>query len=165
MKSFIPKLNDALALISGLIILSLAFLTTFETVARSVFSSPTTWTLDISRYLVFWAIFLGVSSAFLKKTHISVDFVREALGNKFGMGLRRILTICGYLFSLIFVSVLLWNSIDLIITGLRFNRLTLGNVQIPIVYLYLGMLLGSIVMAITLVYIIRDLLRKNDNFL
>lgn len=163
--SFVRRVNKYSAIASGVIIFFVGVLSTWEGVARGVFSSPTVWSIDVSRYLIIWALFLGTSSAFEEKTHISVDFIREELGNRSGPGLKRALTVCGYIFALIYVLVLTWSTIDMIMDAVRLNKLTLGTVQIRAIYLYLAMLVGSVLMIMTLIYIIIDLLRKGDRYL
>lgn len=81
--------NRVLGIVSGIIILMISGLTTMEGIARGIFDSPTTWSLDVCQYLLIWAIFLGSSYAFQDKSHVSVDFIREGAGTRFGSGVQR----------------------------------------------------------------------------
>lgn len=163
--SFIRKVNHAAAVISGVLIFIISFLCTWEMFARNVLFRPTSWTLDISTYILVWVFFLGTAEAIQEKTHVSVDFVRNVIRNKFGKLWSRIIAIAGYVFSLVYILVLLGTTIRFIQDALRLDKLTLGIVQIPIVYLYLAMLLGCILMTVVVVFIISDLFSKNDEFL
>ncbi len=167
MKSFssVRRLNHICAVISGIMIFVISFLCFIETIARNLFSQPTSWSLDISTYFLIWAFFLGSAAAFQEKTHVSVDFIRNIFADHFGKIWGRFLSIIGYLFSLVYIGVLLVGTIYMIKDALRVNRLTLAVVQIPVVYLYAAMLVGSVLMVIIVIYIILDLIRKNDRYL
>ncbi len=167
MKSFssVRRLNHICAVISGIMIFVISFLCFVETIARNLFSQPTSWSLDISTYFLIWAFFLGSAAAFQEKTHVSVDFIRNILADHFGKIWGRFLSIIGYLFSLVYIGVLLVGTIYLIEDALRVNKLTLAVVQIPVVYLYAAMLVGSVLMVVIVVYILLDLIHKNDQYL
>lgn len=161
----VSKINRALAIISGTIILIIGIFSIWGPISRILLSTPNTWSLDVSRYLLIWAIFLGSASAFQSKTHVSVDFVRENISEKWGIGIGRILVIFGYALTLVYVSVFAWVSMNSIKVALQLHKLTLGEIQIPIVYFYLAMLIGSVLMFITVLCIIADLMAKGDKYL
>lgn len=157
--------NRGTAVLSGIIILVIGLLTAMEGIARGLFNAPTTWSLDICQYLLIWAIFLGSAPAFQEKTHVSVDFIREGMGRRFGGPVRRGMTLLGYLFALVYTVILAWNSIDMLAFGLRLGKLTRGTVQIPIVWLYLAILAGSAFMIVTILFILVSLIRGKKDFL
>jgi len=161
----IRKTNHVFSVVSGFLIFVVGLFSTYEAVARGFFSHPTIWSLDLSRYVMIWAIFLAAASAFLDKTHISVDFVRELLGKKWGVGLQRTLSVLGYFFALTYILVLAWYSLDLLIEALSEGKLSYGTIQIPAAYLYLSMVIGSILMGLTVIPIIAGLIRKDDEYL
>jgi TRAP-type transport system small permease protein len=163
--SFIRKINHIAAVISGLLIFIISFLCTWEMFVRNVLLRPTSWTSDICSYLLIWVFFLGTAAAIQEKTHVSVDFIRKIVGDKFGKTWSRILAIAGYVFSLVYILVLLGTTVLFFKDALRLDKLTLGIVQIPIVYLYLAMLLGCILMMVVVIFIILDLLRQKDEYL
>jgi C4-dicarboxylate transporter, DctQ subunit len=167
MNSFprVRRFNHIAAIISGVLIVIISLLCFLETIARNLFSQPTSWTLDISTYFLIWAFFLGSAAAFQEKTHVSVDFFRDTIARLFGRIWGRILAIAGYLFSLVYILVLLVGTIYLIKDALHLKKLTLAVIQIPVVYLYLAMLLGSVLMIVVVIFIILDLLNKRDQYL
>ncbi|MCL6449502.1 MAG: TRAP transporter small permease [Armatimonadetes bacterium] len=160
---FLRKINHALAIFSGVIILSIGILSTWGTITRVLLTNPNTWSLEVSQYLLIWAIFLGSAYAFQKNTHVAVSFIREAVGKRWGSGLERKLAVLGYILALVYVLVLTWVSFHLLDTALRLHKLTTGCVQIPTAYLYLAMVLGSILMVVTLVFIILEIWKKGTN--
>ena len=161
----IRKTNHVCSIVSGFLISVVGLFSTYEAISRGFFSRPTIWSLDLSRYVMLWAIFLAGASAFLDKTHISVDFIRELLGKKWGVGLQRTLTVVGYFFTLTYILVLVWFSLDFLLEALREGKLTYATIEIPAAYLYLAMVIGSILMALTVIPIITGLIKKDDEFL
>lgn len=161
----LQRFNSAVALFAGVIILIIGILTTMEGIARGLFNAPTTWSLNVAQYLLIWAIFLGSAYAFQEKTHVAVDFIREGVGNRWGRGAQRILSLCGYTLALVYVAIIAWNSIDMLEFAIKYDKLTLGIVQIPIVWLYLAMLIGSLTMIVTIFFIILDLIGKSETYI
>lgn len=162
---FLDWVNRTTAVIGGVMIVVIGLLATMEGILRGFFSNPTFWSLDISQFLLIWTIFLGTACAFQDKSHVSVDMVKEFVGQHWGSQARRVLIIIGYIFALVFILVLGWDSYALIVDALELEILTMGNVQIPIVYLYTAMLVGSVLMIITVICIILDLVSGSDRFL
>jgi TRAP-type C4-dicarboxylate transport system permease small subunit len=146
------------------LVLIKAFLSVAEGILRSL-GSPTTWTLDITLYLLLWAAFLGSSYAFQELGHIAVDFIREGVGKRFGQGLRRGLAVLGYLCTEVFLLTLVWFSFRLLRVSLLTGELTYANVQIKIAWLYSGMVVGSLLMALTVAFIILDLFSDSQRYL
>jgi C4-dicarboxylate transporter DctQ subunit len=157
------KINRILGLISGAIILIIGILTSMEGIARGLFDQPTTWSLDVCRYLLIWAVFLSSSFAFQEKAHVSVDFFREGIGKKTIPVLQRVMAILGYIFSLVYILIIVWGGLYMFVHGLKWERLTRGTIQIPIIWVYWAVVIGSVMMAITVIAILINLIRgKND---
>lgn len=162
---FLERLNRALGYVAGSLIIVIALFAALEGVLRGFFSSPTTWSLNVSQYIMIWAVFLGSAYAFQEKSHVAVDFVREIVGRRWGIGINKTLSILSYLLALVFLAVIFWNSIELLIDAIKLDTLTLGTVQIPASYLYLAMLVGSLIMIVTVVCIVLDIFSGSKKYL
>lgn len=162
---FLEKINVFTGVVSGGLIICLGLLATMEGVLRGFFSRPTSWSLDLSQYILIWMIFLGTAYAFQEKGHVSVDLVKEWVGERFGTTALRVMNIIGYLMALTFIIVIGWCSIASFTAAIKYGKLTLGNFQIPIVYLYAAMVTGSVFMLITVVCIILDLISGGKKYL
>ena len=127
--------------------------------------SPTTWSLNVSQYLLIWAILLAAASAFQHKSHVSVDFIRVALARRFGLVVGRVLAILGYLASLVYIVVLGWKTLYLMQLALKTGKLTQGTIEIPAVYLFAAMLVGAVLMAVSVIFIILDLLGGSTEYI
>jgi TRAP-type C4-dicarboxylate transport system permease small subunit len=75
------------------------------------------------------------------------------------------LSVLGYFFALTYILVLAWFSLNLLLEALSEGKLSYGTIQIPAAYLYLSMVIGSILMALTVIPIIAGLIRKDDEYL
>ena len=157
-----------LAFLTGCIVLIIALFSVFEAVLRRFFNSPTSWTLNTSSYLLVWAVFLGSSYAFQEHGHVAVDMLRDAVDgiSKSANRLpRRIMAVAGYLMSVVFIGMLLYGGYNITARAIRFHTQTTTTTPIPIVYLYTAIIAGSVVMLITLAFIILDLIAANDEYL
>jgi TRAP-type C4-dicarboxylate transport system permease small subunit len=160
----VKKINDLLALISGIIITIMAFLAAMEVILRRL-HHPTSWSLNLSQYLLIWAILLVAASTFENKGHVSVDFIRTTFARRFGIIWARLLAVFGYSFCIVYTLVLGWQATGLFIEAVKLNKLTLGTLQIPVAYLYPAMIIGPILITLTLVCIILDLISGNKTYL
>ena len=162
---FLEKINGFTGVVSGGLIICLGLLATMEGVLRGFFSQPTSWSLDLSQYILIWMIFLGTAYTFQEKGHVSVDLVKEWVGKRWGEKSLRVMTIIGYLMALTFIVVIGWCSIASFTTAIKYGKLTLGNFQIPLAYLYAAMVTGSVFMLVTVLSIILDLLGGGKKYL
>ena len=161
----LARINNFLGIFSGGLVLCIGLVAVYEALARTLFNSPTSWSLDVSRYVIIWAIFLGSSYSFQEKGHVGVDFVRDIISKHYGKTAVRAVTVTGYLVCLTVVGIFLYNGIEMCRTAIKLNSLTLANIQIPIVYLYSAIVIGSLCMMITILCIIASLLGGNDQYL
>ena len=161
----LTRVNNFIGIVCGLLFFFIALLNVYEIVMRTFFNNPSSWTMDVSKYIVIWAIYLGSSFAFQEKAHVGVEFVRDLFAKYFGKKFVKVSVLSGYLICLIVIGVLLYASLVMSQTALRFNTLTLATLQIPVVYLYAAIVAGSIFMAYTLLRIILDILSGGNNYL
>jgi TRAP-type mannitol/chloroaromatic compound transport system permease small subunit len=70
----VDKINEKMRF-AGLVMLIMAFIMTYEVVARYVFNAPTKWAWDINSQLLCLIIVVAGGYAQLHKTHIRVDVI------------------------------------------------------------------------------------------
>ena len=165
---FWKKFNTGIAYFAGILALVIAGLSVYESISRHFFNSPTSWTLQFSCYMLVWSIFLGSSYAFQQGGHVGVDMVLDAI-DKRTKGKkrmpRRIMLIIGNIITFIFMVVILWGVVLLSKDAIQYNILTASTRPIPIIILYIGMIVGTIMMLITLIFIVLDLLSGSDDYM
>lgn len=162
--TFVRKINGFFAVVSGTLIATMALFAFIEVVLRNVFSAPTIWTTNVSQYMLLWALMLGSAYALQTKGHVSVDFIRVAFARRFGIKYARMVAVPCYCFCLVYIAVLFWKTYDLFLQAMTLGKLTLGMIQIPVVYLYGGILVGCVLMGITVIFILLDLFTGSNEF-
>ena len=165
---FWKKTNDFLAFFSGSLVMIIAVITAYEAIARRIFASPTSWTLNASTYLLIWTFFLASAYAFQEFGHVSVDMLRDFV-DKYDKSkhriARRVISVLGYIMTMGYIYVLLLGGYRMTARALRFNVLTPTTTPIPIWILYISIIVGAVLMLITLLFIVLDLLKKGNKFL
>jgi TRAP-type C4-dicarboxylate transport system permease small subunit len=82
---------------------------TYQVVTRFVFEQPSTWTEEILRRLLIWAVFLGIVPAFRQGALVSVDMMYRLSSGWFHQLVRWII----FLASLVLLVALAWIGFDL----------------------------------------------------
>ncbi|MDR3294554.1 MAG: TRAP transporter small permease subunit [Clostridiales Family XIII bacterium] len=161
---FWRKTINTIAFVSANMILIIAGLSVMEAVLRHFFHNPTSWGLNVSTYILIWAMFLGSSYAFQEQGHVSVDMLKDIV-DKTGTRIpRRIMAVAGYLLSLTFILSLLYGGWLLCQKSIRFGRLMPSSTPIPEIFLDFAVITGSVLMFITLIFIILDVF-KSEKYL
>lgn len=73
------------AYVSGLFIVIMTVLTFYEVIARSFFSKPTTFAVELSIYAVIGSCFLGGAYAVRTHSHITVDLLTNVDNDLWGI--------------------------------------------------------------------------------
>ncbi|NLB28634.1 MAG: TRAP transporter small permease subunit [Clostridiales bacterium] len=164
---FMTSINRACSYISGFIVLGASALAVMESILRKIFSSPTAWSFNLTQGVFIWAAFLGSSYAFQELGHVSVDMFRDIIDkhSKSEKRLpRRILSVIGYLISAFVIAFILRGG-WIMCQRVGFRDLAPYNFRFPLIISHAAVVVGSILMLLTLVFIIIDLLSGNDKFL
>lgn len=163
---FWRKVNKIIATFCGALSLLIAIFSAFEAIMRHVFNSPTSWTLDVSCYILIWIFFIGSSFAFQEGSHVGVDMIRDFIDKRTHSKLpRRVLAVLGYVLTEIFLGVLLKGSIEACQMDILYNMETASTHPFPMIWLHLGMVIGLIMMMITVVFMTLDVFTDSEDFL
>ena len=164
---FMKKLNLGIARFAGAIIFIVSALAVYEAVARYFFGKPTNWTLNISAYVFIWAIFLGSAYAFQEHGHVAVDLIRDLIDKrtKPSRTVRRVLSIIGYCISFVVITVFMQGGWRLAVRSIELNQMAPLTFRFPLIWVYPSIVAGSVLMLLTLVFIILDLFSKSEEYL
>ena len=83
MKFKINYIFDLSAIISGLILLSLAILTFCDVFGRRFLNSPVTGTIELVEFGMALVAFLAMPRAFFLNANVSADFIKNVSNNTF----------------------------------------------------------------------------------
>ena len=105
------------------------------------------WTEELARYLMIWFAFVGMAIAFQEEGHVNVSFVV----NLFPIAIRNFIKIFSYLLVIFFLITLFSQSLNV----LRLVRIQISPaLGIPMIYPYLSVTFGSLLMAIEVIRLI-----------
>ena len=112
--NLLDKLNMLGVTLSGISILVMGIIVTYEVIMRYFFKAPTTWVLEISIYLCIASVFLAGGYAMKEKRHIQVDVVTR----RFSSRNQILLQLECLLLTLIYCAVLTWKGAEMTIRPL-----------------------------------------------
>ena len=125
-----------------------------EVVGRAVFNSPTQWAEELIRYVIIFAVFIGVSSVTKKDEHIRMS----AIINLFPEKKRRILDIIIASLCLVFSVTILISGIFLVGDAWSSETLSEFGLNMPIYIPYLALPVGGGLMSLRLIGRIIDII-------
>lgn len=123
---------------SCLFLFALVVAVSYEVVARGIFGYPTVWSFDVSCYLMLFLIFLGVAYVLQLNRFVRIDFLYDSLSKKN----RRVIDAIEPLLSLIWISVLTWQSGKLAFRSLRQGWGSGTELGVPVGYIQIFIVIG-----------------------
>ena len=101
----LERISSLFAVLSGVLILTMAFTASYGVIRRYVFKSPEPYSYELSTIFLLWTFVLAL--AYLEKLdgHLRVDFFVVLLPKKLRLFL---LNVIGPFFGLVFCWVLTW---------------------------------------------------------
>ncbi len=154
----IHKISDFLDKVcSKLIIVILAIMvaTTSLQIISRVFFSALSWSEELTRYLLVYLTFLGASSVYKKKGHISVLALQDLLPP----GFKKYVSILVILLSGIFFTLATFYGLKYM--GLQGSQLS-AALRIPMKYIYMSIPLGFAIMILHSIDSIIKILTKKE---
>jgi len=152
------KISDLVISILIIIVSVILLTTVFSGVFfRYVIKRPLLWANEIAAYALIWWVFIGTAFAIRKRKHISVEFFKSKLSNRFVAWLDLII----YLILILYCFILSYYSINLLprvyVQVASFSR-------ISVTWFYMIIPICSIIMIIYLLdLIIKLATKKNSN--
>lgn len=137
------------------ILLGIATLLCFmEIVGRAVFNSPTQWAEELIRYIIIFAVFIGVSSVTKKSEHIKMSVIIDLFSGK----KRRIIDLVTASIGIVFSVILLISGMLLVADAKSSEALSEFGLNIPIYIPYLALPIGGGLMTLRLIGRIIDII-------
>lgn len=106
----------------------IAFIITYEVIARYIFVSPTIWSEDISLLCQIWATCLGASWALRHKTLIRIDF----LTNMFGVRIKKLSDFIALLTIFLFSSIVCYYGYELVSESISIGAASASMLGLPL---------------------------------
>lgn len=128
----------------------LVILITLEVVARRFLGRPTSWSFEISTYLLSLIIFLPIAYVLQIRRHIAVSFLYDHLSNKG----RSVLDLVAPVLALVWSVILTWQIGKLAYASLQHGWTSGTQLSVPIGYLQLVMAIGASLLCLEFVLLI-----------
>ena len=123
------KINRFFGAVSGIFILIIAIIVTYEIIMRFIFRSPTIWVLEISIYLSIASVFLGAGYTEKEKGHIYVDLLTVRLCRRDLIIIKVLTSLLGILYAL----VLIWEGGKLALSSFMVGEVSPTILKVPVV--------------------------------
>ena len=137
-------LEKILVVLFGIMILVI----TWQVFSRFVLNSPSSFTEELSTYILIWISLLGATYAFRKKSHIGIDILTNKLSEPFDKFSKYIIHFVNILF---FSFVFVWGGLNLVMITLQLNQIS-ASLQIKIGYIYFILPISGLLMIYYSIY-------------
>ena len=142
--------------VEGLIILgatTIVSVVTTEVVLRYLFKHSLIFTEELSRYLMVWIVFLGSALAVRDGSHIHINFLTK----RFDPRIRAWFRLSAHILTILFLVFIVVEGIKILPQQLYQMCIT---INISLFYFYLAIPVGSILMIIFLLPILKDIWKE-----
>lgn len=131
-EAFTRAVNRLFALAGSLLVAAIVVVIVREVVLRYGFNAPSTWALDVARYLLLFTFFLALAPALESGHHVHVDLFDPLVPPAW----RRWQRISGWMLVVFFGAVLFWYVLDVTIDVFETDEFSFSVVPIRLKYLY-----------------------------
>jgi C4-dicarboxylate transporter DctQ subunit len=138
-KSIIDLASINAGVIAGFFIVIVAIIATYEVLSRKV-GYPTTWTFDISIYLVIWATLLGGGYTELKNGHVGMELIQKGFPRERS---QAVIQLIHALAGLVFMIVVFKGGYELTVGAVANNQQSVGLLQVPMYLVYSAIPVGA----------------------
>ena len=157
----IERLSKFFALLSGIMVVLMAFTASYGVIRRYVFKSPEPYSYELSTMFLLWTFVLAL--AYLEKLdgHLRVDFFVALLPKIIR---KFLLNIFGPLMGLIFCSVLTWEGWNVAMYSLEIGEKSMSVWAVPLFPVKIVIPIGyGLLFVVLLLKVIRGFIGLRDD--
>lgn len=126
----------------------MVFAVLWQIFTRFILASPSSWTDELSRYLLIWIGLLGGAYAYGKDQHLSISLLPDKLS---GRSRLRLLSLIDVLILLFAAGILIYGGIRLVALSFQLQQ-TSAALQLPLGVVYLAVPLSGLFTGYTAIY-------------
>lgn len=152
LRAVVERCNLALGMVSGLGILLMGLILTYEVFCRYFFSSPTIWVQETSIYLYMWTMLAAASYTLQTRKHVHVDLVVDRLPVRPKLVLEAVTSTIGAIFCGI-VSV---QAYEMIAATVRFSKVSATPLRVPLWIPQSALLMGFVLLTCQFAFLAVD---------
>ena len=132
-------LGHFVVFIMGLLVINV----TWQVVSRYILNDPSSFSVELARYLLIWVGLFGAAYATGKKEHLAIELFPQKLARRSLEKKKKLDMIINILIALFSFFVLIIGGIRLVYITLSLNQLS-PTLQIPLGYIYLCLPLSGL---------------------
>ncbi len=125
-------LGKFVVIIMGLLVIDV----TWQVISRYLLSAPSSYSVEVARYLLIWVGLFGAAYATGKKEHLAIELLPHKLAQKNPAKKRKLDNFINFLIILFSLFVLIIGGTRLVYITLKLGQLS-PTLQIPLGYVYL----------------------------
>ncbi|MHB8090713.1 MAG: TRAP transporter small permease subunit [Syntrophales bacterium] len=149
-RAIIEKSNLYLGIISGMGILFMGLILTYEVVCRYIFNAPTIWTQEVSIYLFMWTMLAASSYTLQTGKHVRVDLLLEKMRVRTRLLTEGATGIVGALYCLI-VTQQAWQMLAM---SFEYGKLSATPLRVPLWIPQSALLIGFVLLTLQFIIIV-----------
>ena len=151
-RTVVEGCNVALGMVSGLGVLAMGLILTYEVFCRFLFSAPTIWVQETSIYLYMWTMLAAASYTLQIGKHINVDLVITYLPTRAKM----LLEIATSAVGAVFCAIVAVQAYEMIAATVQFGKVSATPLRVPMWIPQSALLIGFGLLTFQFAFIILD---------
>jgi TRAP-type C4-dicarboxylate transport system permease small subunit len=152
LRAGVERCNLALGMISGLGILLMGLILTYEVFCRYLFKAPTIWAQETSIYLYIWTMLAAASYTLQTRKHVHVDLVVDRLRPRLRLMVEAVTSTVGAVFCAI-VSV---QAYEMIAATVQFGKVSATPLRVPLWIPQSALLMGFVLLTFQFAFLVLD---------
>jgi len=152
LRTIVTKCNFALGMVSGLGILAMGLILTYEVVCRYVFNAPTIWAQEISIYLYMWTMLAAASYTLQAGKHVHVDLLIERLPAR----VKSLFEIATSAVGVAFCAIVSVQAYQMIAATVHFAKVSATPLRVPLWIPQSALLMGFVLLTFQFLLILAD---------
>jgi len=121
------RLSDTLAVVSAWLFFAVGAMIVYEVVARYIFTAPTIWAEEMSRFFQLWAVYIAAAAVLKSGDMIRITIVTERLPAAW----KRLAEALQYVVIAGFSVVAIWYGIAIVADSVALDRNTSTMLSVP----------------------------------
>ncbi len=152
LRSVVERCNVALGVVSGLGVLVMGLILSYEVVCRYFFNAPTIWAQETATYLYMWTMLAAASYTLQEGKHVAVDLVLERLPPR----VRSMLEVATGAVGATFCAIVSVQAYEMISATVRFGKVSATPLRVPLWIPQSALLMGFVLLTFQFAFLAVD---------
>jgi len=148
----VERCNLVLGMVSGLGVLAMGFILTYEVVCRYFFNAPTIWAQETSTYLYMWTMLAAASYTLQTRKHVHVDLLIHRLSTR----RKALVEVVTGAVGAIFCAIVSVQAYQMIAATVRFGKVSATPLRVPLWIPQSALLMGFVLLTFQFAFLILD---------